>query len=118
MIRVSRYPEPIYLNNGTTNGVSSDASGKYTIVVQENATLSFSFVGFATLQEVVSSRSVIDVSLKPNYQSLSEVVVVGYGEMRRSDITSAQSTITSKDINRTINTTLDQALQATQREFM
>jgi TonB-dependent SusC/RagA subfamily outer membrane receptor len=51
------------------------------------------------------------VSLEEDAATLDEVVVVGYGEMRRSDLTSAQTSISSKDISRTINTTLDQAIQ-------
>src|SRR5260221_710144 len=99
------------VEKGTANGTTTDADGKYTIVVQENATLVFSFIGFVTIEEAVAGRSVIDVSLKLDIKALSEVVVVGYGEMRRSDITSAQTTISSKDISHTINTTLDQAIQ-------
>ncbi|GHN01077.1 SusC/RagA family TonB-linked outer membrane protein [Cytophagales bacterium WSM2-2] len=99
------------VEKGTTNGVVTDASGKYSITVQENATLVFSFIGYVSSEEAVASRSVIDISLKFDVQALSEVVVYGYGEMRRSDMTSAQSSISSKDISRTINTTLDQAIQ-------
>ncbi len=99
------------VEKGTTNGVITDANGKYTLAVQDNATLVFSFIGFISAEEVVGARSVIDVTLKPSLEALNEVVVVGYGEMRRSDITAAQSSISSKDINRTVNTTLDQAMQ-------
>ncbi len=99
------------VEKGTTNGTTTDAAGKYLLIVQDNATLVFSFIGFSPIEEAVNNRSTIDVSLKTDVQSLSEMVVVGYGEMRKSDVTSAQSSISSKDINHTINTTLDQAIQ-------
>jgi len=99
------------VEKGTTNGVVSDATGKYTIIVQDNSTLIFSFIGYASIEEAVANRTVIDISLKQDITALNEVVVFGYGEMRRADMTSAQSSISSKDIGRTINTTLDQAIQ-------
>ena len=99
------------IQKGTTNGTTTDAEGKYSLNVPDDATLVFSFIGYTTVEEAVSNRSTIDVALKADATSLNEIVVTGYGEMRKSDVTSAQSTISSKDINRTINTTLDQALQ-------
>src|SRR5690606_34966786 len=57
------------------------------------------------------NKRYFDVMLVPEPGSLKEVVVVGYGEMRRSDLSSAQTTIASADIERTVNTTIEQAIQ-------
>lgn len=100
------------LEKGTTNGTITDAYGNYKISVDENATLVFSFVGFKSQEVAVASRTTIDLTMAPDATELNEVVVkVGYGEMRKTDLTSAQSSISSKEISRTVNTTLDQAIQ-------
>lgn len=99
------------IEKGTTNGTISDSDGMYKITVNDNATLVFSFVGYKSQELAVAGRAVIDVTMETDATTLSEVVVVGYGEMRKADVTSAMTTVSSKDINRTINTTLDQALQ-------
>jgi len=99
------------IQKGTTNGTTTDAEGKYSLNVPDDATLVFSFIGYTTVEEAVSNRSTIDISLKSDATSLNEIVVTGYGELRKSDVTSAQSTISSKDINLTVNTTFDQAIQ-------
>ena len=65
---------------GSTLGTNSDENGHYSIKVPgKEAVLAFSFIGYTTKEVVVGSQSVIDVSLAPNAESLSEVVVVGYG---------------------------------------
>lgn len=99
------------LEKGTTNGTITDAAGNYKITAGNDATLVFSFVGYKSQEIAVTGRSVIDVTLEPDVTTLSEVVVVGYGEMRKADVTSAMTSISTKDISRTVNTTLDQALQ-------
>ncbi len=99
------------LEKGTTNGTISDAEGAYRISVSDNATLVYSFVGYKSQEIEVAGKSVIDVTMEQDATTLSEVVVVGYGEMRKADVTSAMTTVSSKDISRTINTTLDQAIQ-------
>lgn len=84
---------------GTTQGTVTDIDGNYSInVSQEDATLVFSFIGMQTAEETVGGRSVIDVSLQPDIQQLSEVVVVGYGTQKRKDITSSISTLESDAI--------------------
>ena len=75
------------------NGVPVDIDGKYSVQVHSGATLIFECLGFVTVEEVVNGRERIDVVLKEDSQILDEVVVVGYGVQRRSDITGALSSV-------------------------
>ncbi|UBM60592.1 TonB-dependent receptor [Marinilongibacter aquaticus] len=97
---------------GTQIGTSSNANGRYSInVPDENAVLAFSFVGYKSQEILVGNRSIIDVTMVTDNQTLEEVVVVGYGEMKRADLTTAQTSVSSKDIEKTVNTTIEQAIQ-------
>ncbi|UBM57752.1 TonB-dependent receptor [Marinilongibacter aquaticus] len=85
---------------GTTNGVSTDFEGNYVLNnVPSDGTIVFSFVGMQTKEEVVGNRSVIDVTLDSDDQTLEEVVVVGYGTQKRKSISGTVSTVDSKDFN-------------------
>jgi TonB-linked SusC/RagA family outer membrane protein len=87
------------LEKGTTNGTTTDSNGSYRLNVTDgNVTLVFSFIGYATQEIEVSSRTVIDASLTPDTQSLNEVVVVGYGSQLKKEITGSVQTVTSKDL--------------------
>src|SRR5687767_12256748 len=71
---------------GTTNGTTTDETGKYVLQLSDgNATLVFSFIGYTTQEVPVNNRTQVDVSLQPDVQTLSEVVVVGYGTQRKAD---------------------------------
>ncbi len=96
---------------GTTNGTITDIDGTYTISVPENATLTVSFVGFKTQEISLNGRSVIDANLATDVAALDDVVVVGYGTVRKRDMTSAISQVSSKDIKQRVETRLDNALQ-------
>src|SRR5690606_3303736 len=77
---------------GTTVGTVTDGSGNYSLSVPNNdAVLVFSFIGFVEQEIAAGSRSVINIVLEPAVQSLSEVVVIGYGEVRKSDLTGSVS---------------------------
>jgi len=70
------------------NGTSTDADGKFTLTVTfDKATLQVSYIGFTTQNVVVGNRNEISITLKEDTQSLDEVVVVGYGTMRKKDLT-------------------------------
>jgi TonB-linked SusC/RagA family outer membrane protein len=102
------------LQKGTTNGTTTDADGKYSIVVPEgDAVLVFSFIGYATQEVTINGRSVIDVGLVEDVQSLDEVVVVGYGTQSRKDITSAIASLSvgEKKLTNLPVTGLEQLLQ-------
>jgi TonB-dependent starch-binding outer membrane protein SusC len=96
---------------GTTKGTSTDGSGTYKISVPNNATLTFSFVGFNNVNQVVGSRTAIDVALQPNVTDLNEIVVVGYGTQSTRNLTTSVSKIDSKQMANRPLTGLDQAMQ-------
>ena len=73
----------------------------------------FSFVGYAGLEEVVGSRSIINVTLTPDVSSLNEVVVVGYGTQKKRDLTGSVGLVDSKTIEALKPVKVEQALQGT-----
>lgn len=100
------------LVKGTTVGTSTDISGRYTIQVQQQeAVLVFSFIGFRSKEEAVSNRTVIDVSLEPDVQALEEVVVVGYGTQKKSDLTGSVAVINVNDMKNISTNDLSMQLQ-------
>ncbi|HIB37200.1 TonB-dependent receptor [Mesonia sp.] len=78
---------------GTSNGVVTDFDGNYTINATAQDTLVFSYVGFSSQEIAVGNKNTINVSLSENAESLSEIVVVGYGAQKREDITGAVGVI-------------------------
>lgn len=86
---------------GSSRGVVTDAAGRYKINVPDNAAiLSFSFIGMATQETAVGSRSVIDIELAMDIGQLSEVVVIGYGTTTVKDATGAITSIGEKEFNK------------------
>ncbi|MCU0473637.1 MAG: TonB-dependent receptor [Bacteroidales bacterium] len=97
---------------GTTQGTFTDAFGNYSIAVTEqDAILSFSFIGYISLDETVGRRTQINVSLLLDLESLEEVVVVGYGTQRKSDLTGSVSAVNVEDLDRSTSTNLTDRLQ-------
>ena len=97
---------------GTTVGTSSGADGSFTLQVPDAATtLSFSFVGYAAQQVSIAGKSTVEVSLREDAQQLNDVVVVGYGSVRRSDLTGAVASVGEKDFNKGTFTSPDQLIQ-------
>ena len=99
------------MEKGTSNGAVTDLDGKYVITVKQGATLVFSSIGYATQEIPVGGRTVIDVLLKEDAEFLDEVVVVGYGTMKRSDLSGASVSMKEEDLKGSIITNLDQSLQ-------
>jgi len=96
----------------SNTGTATDVDGGYSITVPSSAaTLVFRSIGFKSQEIVVGNQTSIDVILQEDLASLDEVVVVGYGTMRKKDMTSAHVSVSSADIERTVNTTIEQALQ-------
>ncbi|MBY0434014.1 MAG: TonB-dependent receptor [Cyclobacteriaceae bacterium] len=84
---------------GTTDGTVTDANGEYRInVPNDQATLVFSFVGYATQELVVGSRSSLDVQLALDVKSLSEIVVIGYGSQEKKDLTGSVGVVQTKEL--------------------
>ncbi|WP_214227882.1 TonB-dependent receptor [Pedobacter sp. B4-66] len=78
------------LEKGTTNGAVSDRDGKFTLKVKgENSVLIISYVGYLNKEITVGSSSTINIKLEPNQKNLDEIVVVGYGTQKRSELTNA-----------------------------
>ena len=97
---------------GTINGVVTDANGRYQIEVNDpNAVLAFSFVGYVTYEVVVGNQRNINVTLMEDTQTIEEVVVVGYGTVKKRDLTGAVSTIKASDMNFSAAASVGHALQ-------
>ena len=84
---------------GTTNGVTTDLDGVYELRAAADATLLFSYVGYQPQQIAVGARAQIDVQLQPDAQSISDVVVIGYGTVTKKDLTGSVASVSSKDFN-------------------
>lgn len=86
---------------GTSTGTITDATGKYSVKVQDaNGILVFSFLGYTSQEIPIGANSVIDVALVPSVEELSEVVVIGYGTVRKTDATGSVSVVGSADFNK------------------
>jgi len=96
---------------GTMKGTATDGDGSFSIDAKPGDILVMSFIGYKSQEIAVNNQTQISVRLVEDVASLDEVVVVGYGEMRRTDLTTAQTSVSSKDIGRTVNTTIEQAIQ-------
>jgi len=97
---------------GTTVVATTDMSGKFSITVPaDRKVLAISYVGMQTREISIGKSNLIDVSLTPTGGNMQDVVVVGYGNARRANLTGAQVGVSAKEIDKTINTTVEQALQ-------
>lgn len=93
-------PGVTVLEKGTSNGVISDIEGNYRITTTRNAVLVFSFVGYQTREVEVLDQTVLNVTMPLDLQQLDEVVVVGYGSVRRRDLTGSVASVKEEDITR------------------
>lgn len=83
----------------TNTGVQTDISGNYDMIeVPGNGTLIFSYVGFLPIETLINGQTIINVSLQDDTQTLDEVVVIGYGELKIKDLTSAITTVDSEEL--------------------
>ena len=99
------------LLKGTTRGTTTDLDGKYSIAAPSSGVLVFSFIGYTNMEETVGSRTKIDITLNPDVANLEEVVVVGYGTQKKSQLTGAISSVGNKEIQELPITDARQALQ-------
>ena len=83
---------------GSSNGVTTDFDGKYAINVNKGDELEFSYIGFKTITITADDQAVIDVSMNDDVEALNEVVVIGYGTQKRSDLTGAVSSIKTEEL--------------------
>lgn len=89
----------------------TDMDGRYAINAPADATLQVSYIGFATQEVAVGGRSVVDIVLREDNEMLDELVVVGYGTMKKSDLTGSVASLGSKDINNSSVNNIGQAIQ-------
>lgn len=83
---------------GTTSGAATDINGRYTLSASGNDVLVFTYIGFTTQEVPVSNRNSINIQLTEDSQSLDEVVVVGYGTVKKSDITGSVGSVSGEDL--------------------
>lgn len=83
---------------GENNGVAADLDGNFTLKVKKNATLVVSYIGYLTQEVRLQGKTQITVQLTPDSKTLDEVIVVGYGTMKKSDLTGSVASVASKDI--------------------
>ncbi|RYE26859.1 MAG: SusC/RagA family TonB-linked outer membrane protein, partial [Sphingobacteriaceae bacterium] len=101
----------IRVKNNTGKIATTDLNGKYSIAADAGSTLIFSYIGFADQEIAVGNRTVISPKLGVSSKSLSEVVVIGYGTAKRSDLTGSVSSVNAATIAKVPVVTVDQALQ-------
>ena len=94
---------------GTNNGAVTDINGNYTLNVKPGAKLKLSYIGFTP--QTVKAGSNSQIVLQEDNTALNEVVVVGYGTMRRKDVTSSITTVKAEDLNQGVFTDPGQMLQ-------
>ncbi|MCG8698680.1 MAG: TonB-dependent receptor [Bacteroidales bacterium] len=99
------------IEKGVSNGSVTNMQGEFTITVSKDATLVFSYVGYLDEEVVVGTRTAIDVTLIEDIQSLDEVVVIGYGSMKRSDLTGAIGSISSEDMTQGSTSSPEELIQ-------
>jgi len=96
----------------TRIATTTDVAGKFTITVPANATtLVISYVGMQGHEMAIGGSDLINISLVPASGALSDVVVVGYGRSRKANLTTSQVGVSTKELEKTINTTVEQAIQ-------
>ena len=91
-------PGAAVIEQGTTNGTSADLDGNYQLTVSAGSTLIFSFIGYVETRATVGTKTLIDISMVPDNEFLDEVVVIGYGTARKSDLTGAIASVRTEDM--------------------
>lgn len=107
-------PGATVILKGTSVGTVTDVNGEYELSVPdsyENGILIFSFVGYLSQEVNINSQTVIDVQLQEDVKALEEVVVVGYGTVKKSDLTGSVVSLKAEEVNQGINTSVDQMLK-------
>ena len=99
------------IEKGTQNGAVTDLDGKWTLSVPQGATIVVSSIGYKDVEIVVGSQNVYNITLQEDRQLLDEVVVVGYGTMKRSDLSGSSVSMNEESLRGSIVSSLDQTLQ-------
>jgi len=105
-------PGATILEKGTTNGVVSDFDGNFSITtIIDNPVLVISYIGYATKEIVTEGQTSITITLEESAASLDEIVIIGYGSQKKSDLTGSVATVAAKDIDKYTYTSAANALQ-------
>jgi TonB-linked SusC/RagA family outer membrane protein len=105
-------PGATILVKGTTKGTSTDIDGKFTLnVAAEDAVLVISFIGYETQEITIGSQSIFTIALEPSKVMLSELVVIGYGTVRKSDLTGSVGSVKAKELTKVTSLNPEQSLQ-------
>lgn len=99
------------LEKGTTNGIVTDFDGNFTLSVNSKSTLVFSYVGYVTQEIPLNGRHTLKVVMKEDALMLEETVVIGYGVMKKSDMTGAISSVDVEELSKRTTTNPAEALQ-------
>ncbi len=95
---------------GENKGVVTDAGGRFTLVVPDNAVLQISYIGYESEEVAVKGKSILHIILRPSVSTLNQLVVVGYGTQKRADVTDAITTISPQEFKSIPSTDVAQAL--------
>ena len=85
---------------GTNIGTTTNNNGAYTIMAPKGATLMFSYVGYVTDEKIVENDQPLNIAMVPDVKRLAEVVVIGYGTVKKADATGSVATVSAKDFNK------------------
>jgi len=99
------------IKKGTTVGTTTDGSGSYSLEAADEDILVISFIGYQTQELKVGSQTKINLVLAEDIETLGEVVVIGYGEQKKSDLTGAISSVSGDALRGSVTASFDQALQ-------
>lgn len=95
----------------TSKGTATDKDGKYSIVSPADGTLDFQYIGYKTVEETLNGRAVVDVTMNMEAAEIDDVVVIGYGTMRKKDLTGSVGSMNTKDIMETSPLSFVNAMQ-------
>ncbi len=104
-------PGATVLIKNTSNGTSTDLNGNFSITVSGKQTLVFSFVGYQSQEQTVSDQKNIRIVLMPEFEQLKDIVVIGYGEVKKDDITGSITSIKPSDVTKNQSQGIENVLQ-------
>lgn len=99
------------VQKSTSNGIVTGIDGNFTLSIPSNSTIVVSFIGYKTQEILITGKKQINVIMTEDTEILDEVVVVGYGQMKRSDLTGSVVSVNDVAIKKSVPTSIDQALQ-------
>lgn len=99
------------VEKGTTNGAITDLDGKYSLTISSGSILQISYIGYNSQEIKSGNGNVLNISLREDTEALDEIVIIGYGTVKKSDLTGAVGSVQMKDVSQVGITSADRALQ-------